>query len=348
MLTSKLPKKASGAMSLTDPTLLSLDDLFDLQQAADMLLCSVCKVNTVKPTLEAERKMSNTIIKSWKAAARSALGEELTTLLGKRFNRVNINQFIRALGIKLSAPLSREQQQVIKGRIRQIWRSAKQLTSRSVGVKFSFTQRDRRAITAINRQQVFWVNNFYSDHLSDRIRAVSNDVLLQQGLGRREAGKALRQALQQEFGLKPGGKSPFALEVPARYAGNPDLYFEGVASTSSHQARTFGKMTAFDQAEVKAFRLVNPDDERTGVICQQMSGQEFTVASGVKQMNDVLGAKDPADVKNIAPWLSGQQIKDALDGAKTGSRQATARLENAKIILPPFHAFCRTEPVAIN
>jgi hypothetical protein len=183
--------------------------------------------------------------------------------------------------------------------------------------------------------------------MSDRIRAVSEDVLLRQGLPQAEAGRVLRKALRDEFGLGKG-RSIFAPSVPAKYAGNPDLYFRGVAATASHQSRTFGKMHAFQEAEIISYRLENPQDRRTGAICSQLAGQVFTVQSGVSHMNRVLDAEDPTDVKNIAPWLSGEQISQTLGGARIGSGDASDRLAAAGVVLPPFHQMCRTEPVVLN
>lgn len=321
--------------------------LSDLQFSLDSLLCTIFKVDTVTPTLALEHQMSKLITKAWESVATKTLNAELKVLMKKPFTSKNINSFVLAMGKTLSTPLTKAQIELVKGKLSQIWKEAKRLTSKPLSIKLSFSQVDKRAVAALNNHQVFWIGDFYSTHLSKRIQAVSGDVLIKQGLGRVEAGKELRSAIEKEFGLVSGGRSKYAPKVPAQFAGNSAKYFEGVASTSAHQARTFSKMTVFRQANVKFFRLINPNDKRTGTICQQMSGQEFSVKVGVSQMSKVLGAKNPKDIKKISPWLSGTELVTILDGAEKGSSKASANLSNANITLPPFHAFCRTEPVAI-
>lgn len=325
-----------------------LSSLFNLQTEVDSLLCMVLKVSTVKETRGIQARMTTIISKAWKSAAASAINSGVSKLLKGSFTNTRINSFLRGLGIKLSKPLTTKQRALLRTQLDRIWKISKRIGAKEAKVKVSFSAVDRKAVAAINRHQVFWIGDFYNDKLSQRITAVSRDVLLEQGLSHREAGKELRSALRQEFGIVPGGKSKYASDVLARYAGNPDLYFEQVASTAAHQGRTFGKLQSFTEADVTVFRLTNPQDERTGSICSQMHGQTFAVQTGVDQMNKLLSAKDPTDVKNTAPWLSGPQIEERLDGARRGSRDASERLAEAGVILPPFHSKCRTEMVIVR
>ena len=325
----------------------SLPALADLNSQIDHALASVFKVDTTKITRKLEEQLASRMSSGWISAADRGLSATLPSLLQGTPTLAKINSFVAALGVRLASPLTEAQVASLQANLRQIWQAAKRVGAKEAKIKFSFNQADARAVQAINRQQVFWVGDFYSTHLSERIQAVSGDVLLQQGLPRQEAGRQLRDALQRELGIKEGGRSAFARNVPARYAGNPSLYFEELASTTAHQARTFGKLTAFSEAQIVSYRLINPDDDRTGVICQQMSGQVFSVAAGVRHMNRILDAENPADVKDIAPWLSGKELTDILGSSKPGSTSATDKLQNAGALLPPFHSKCRTEVVIL-
>lgn len=328
-----------------NPTNLTTEELCDLGSAIDSTLCVVLKVAPRRESEIIEGRIASTIGRAWKSTANAATNSGIAKLLKGPFTDRRITSFLKSLGVKLKTPLTKTQIKVIEKRLQSIWRIAKKWAAKEAKISFSFSHVDQRAVAAINRHQVFWVGDFYNDKLSRRIRAVSEDVLLRRGLSHKEAGAVLRRTLRREFGILPGGKTRFAPTVPARYAGNPDLYFRQVASTAAHQSRTFGTLTAFSEAGVTSYQLINPDDERTGQICQQMSGQVFSVQTGVRQMNRILGAKDPKDVKKIAPWLSGDDIEAALAGARTGSQQATDRLAAAGAILPPFHALCRTDIV---
>jgi hypothetical protein len=328
---------------------LSDDQLVDLGAEIDRTLCAILKIDSVKPTLPIEQKIAETITKAWKAAARKGLVAPLKRVLSGKATESKINTFVKALGLKLANPLTKRQIKLLTSRLKKIYQIAKDIGAKEAKVAgLRFNLADQKAVRAVAKHQVFWVGDFYTTHLSERIRAVSSDILIKQGLGRVEAGKVLGEALKREFGLIPGGRSPFAPNVPAAFAGRPDDYFKGVASTASHQSRTFGKISAYNEVGITSYKLVNPNDKRTGKICQQMNGQVFSVQTGVAQMNSIIEAEKPEDVKEVAPWLSAKQIRETVGNAKPGSQDATDRLSAAGAVLPPFHMLCRTEVVVLR
>jgi hypothetical protein len=337
-----------GGSVQIDLSSLSVDDLHDLNSEIDQTLCAIFKVSTNRATRGVEEKMRKAISTAWKSTAGSASRAGMKELLSKPVTQKSVDKFLRSMGIAMATPLTAAQIKLVTGYLRQIWRISKQLGAKEAKIKFSFTQVDRRAVKAISKHQVLWVGDFYDAHLSKRIRAVTEDVMIKQGFGRRQAGPILRKALGRELGLTKGGVTEWASSVPARYAGNPDLYFTQLAATTSHQSRTFGKLTAFNEAGIVRYRLVNPNDERTGKICQQMHGQTFTVQVGVKHMGRILDAEKPEDIKRIAPWLSGDELESKLHGKRPGSPDASDALTRSGAILPPFHPLCRTEVVVLS
>lgn len=338
-----------GAQIL-DTAQLTDGDLFELLLTIDSSLMCIAKASskTPKASLIIESKLSKMLTVAWKSVANATLNKALKPLVTKTLNNRTINAFLKKFDIALKTPLNKKQISILGESIKTIYKSSKKVAAKEIKSTFNFAMRDTRAIKAINKQQVLWVGDFYNTQLSGRIRGVTEDIMLKQGLSQGEAGKVLKGALRREFGIKSGGKTGFAPSIPARYAGNPDLYFEQLAATASHQSRTFGRLEAFRNGGIKRYRLINPMDEVTGQICQQMHGQEFSVNTGVRQMDAMLGATKPDDVKAIAPWLSGPSIEEELDGAHAGSKAATDRLSRAGVILPPFHPKCRTDPVAIG
>lgn len=337
------------ARHLLDLSLLPVEALADLREATDGLLCRVTKVNARRLAMAIERKMGASISQAWKAGAASGLQTGIGRLAAGPFTGAAISAFLRGLGIQLSTPLTPQQQQVVEGNLRSIYRVSKQDAVTAARGRFMFGEPDQLAIAASGNQQMFWVDSFYSEQLSTRVSAVSRDVLLEQGLSHREAGPVLHKALRQEFGLVPGqAASPFAPSVPARYAGNPDFYFQQVSSVAGHQSRIFGKMTGYNDAGVRRVQLVNPNDERTGTLCQQMNGQVFTVNAGMARMSKIVGAASPDEVREEAPWPTADTVADELAGTQPGSRAATTALEGMNTILPPFHPLCRTEVVILD
>lgn len=339
----------SQHLSRTIARKLPLDDLAELSLEIGQTLAVIFKVSTTRATIGTERKMAKAIDAAWKRAANSSLNQGLNQLFTRgEVTQQRLRNFLRKLDVDLAGPLTAAQVRVLRSRLRSIWRTSKRIAAREVKVKVDFSLVDTRAIAALNQQQVFWVGDFYGDKLSRRIAAVSEDVIFRQGLDSREAGRVLRQALDREFGITAGGATRFASAVPARYAGNPDFYFRQVASTASHQARTFAKITQFSEAEITRYRLINPNDERTGRICRTMSGQVFQVQTGVRHMQRILTASNPKAVKGIAPWLSGEELEEVVEGERKGSTGAADALARSGAILPPFHSLCRTEPVVIS
>lgn len=327
----------------------SLDDLCEAEDAIEGTLQIVLKVGTVGPTSATEAKLAKEMLGAWKRAADKGLVSQLGALLRGRVTEGRISTFVKKLGLGLKNPLTKKQIEVLKSRLTSIWKTAKRIAAKEAKTVFSFTQVDAGAVAAIGRHQVFWVGNLYDQHLSTRIAAVADDVLLRRGLPQAEAGRVLRQALMQEMSLRPGGRSRFARAIPSRYAGNVDLYFRQVAANAAHQARSFSKMVAYKEGGIVRYQLINPNDRRTGQICQHMHGQTFTVSQGLGQMRSMMAATKPDDIKAAAPWLSAEELDDALQGTQRGSQAASDALANADAsVLPPFHPLCRTEPVVID
>lgn len=253
---------------LLDLASLSTEELAHIGEEVEATLTTVFKVNTRRASLSFERRMSDAVGKAWKKTANVALTSSLKKLLKtKKFTAKTIKAFLARIGVALKSPLTPAQVEILGSRLESIYKIGKKLAAKEAKFSFSFRAKDLRAIKAINRQQVFWVGDFYSTHLSERIAAVTDEILLQRGLGQKEAGKELHKVLRQEFGITKGGKTNTALQVPARYAGNPEHYFRQVASTVAHRARTFGKINAFSEAGITRYRLLNPMDSRTGRVC---------------------------------------------------------------------------------
>lgn len=322
---------------------LTTDELARLSGELGLTLGAVFKVDKKRVARGIERQIATETERAWKGAVRDALTEPLRELLRKPVTAARLDNFLRKLGLGLKDPISPRQQKLLTSRLEAIYRIGKERGARDAGMRANFSLVDQRAVQAIGEHQVFWIGDFYSEHLSNRIQAVSRDVLLEQGLSHAEAGRVLRDTLSREFGLKPGGPTNAAPATPPGFAGKTDAYFKGVASTVAHQSQTFGRLRAFSDAGVIRYELVNPMDERTGEVCQHLNGQVFQVNVSVDHMNKLLAAKDPDEVRRIAPWHSGNEIKEILGDTARGSSEAYQALFRAGAMLPPFHNNCRTD-----
>jgi hypothetical protein len=338
-----------------DTSTLALDELLTLQAALDGILFApiLKRLDPLKVTAQVEAQLAKGYMQAWQVSAGGALADnfrELVATGGAPMTQARIDSFAARMGVSLKKPLTPRQVKLIDARVRKAYEISKKATQvQELKVKPSFSLRDTKAIKWIAREQVLWMGDFYSSQLSERIRAVTSDALLTQGLSNREAGRAL----QREMGVRAGGKTALAAQVPARYAGEEgvELYFRQLASVASQRARVWSKISAYHGAGVISYRLTNPNDRRTGQICQQMSGQVFTVQTGVDHVERMMNAKTPDEVKAVQPWISGETIaadmKAAGNPAK-GSDDATRVLQERGAILPPFHPLCRTEPVILS
>lgn len=333
----------SFLFKLEDFSSIDTDTLFDVRDSVHDLLCEIAKASTVQSTQALEESMYQAISEAWETSANNAISDNIEVIKGS-VSRRSIKKFLGNISKALSTPLTPRQHKIAQRHLLSIWRIAKRTVSRSFDFSPSFSQFDSTAVKILNNHQMYWIGNFYSDHLGKRISKVAREVLIEKGLGHEHAANSIRR----ELGLIEGGKTSYAKSVPSKYAGNPKLYFEQVVSNAAHQARTFSSITAMDEAGINLFRLSNPMDRRTGQKCQIMNGQTFTVKSGKAQMLNVLSADTPDKVKEASPWLSLSELKSVVGGAEKGSDKATASLEDAKVILPPFHGKCRTEVIAVT
>lgn len=191
---------------------------------------------------------------------------------------------------------------------------------------------DRRAIAALQTDQMIWVGNFYNKQLRTAIRETIKPALLE-GLGRRDAGVKLREMLESGFRH---------ISVPNGFRGTDAQYFEGLAANTITTARVRGQIASFSELEVARFEINNPDDERTSEICQHMLGKQFEVSTAVDQIAKVSGSTNPADVRAAAPWLSYSKLLEISPKAHQVSDSDMKRLVAAGFVLPPYHFKCRS------
>lgn len=324
--------------------------LADMQHEADETLSCVAKVKPTTRVRSIEHKMDRAIVEAWKKVANASVIEEVGNLLESNvINEEKISDMLTQIGIKLSEPLTSQQWEIIYERLKIIYTISKKEAVGKFKGKFVFGQPDELAVKASFKQQKMWIKDFYSSELSERISAVSRDVILESGLSHREAGNELMQALSKEFGLTPGNeKSIYAPEVPARYAANPEFYFQQVSSVAGHQARIFGEITGYEDSGVQTVELSNPMDERTGKICRMLNGQRFDLPAGLKQMRLLMDAEDPGEVRAVSSWVTPSALSNSLTGTSSGSQEATDALVGMGVLLPPFHPMCRTEILVVN
>lgn len=308
---------------------LSDDELMALASEVDQTLFTILKIETVRSkTLAVEERLSDGTTKAWKQSADKALTAALPKV---GTSQAKVNAFLRSLGGKMKKPLTKAQQKWVRQRIDQMYKTAKRISAKAANVKATFSLVDTNAVKAIGQHQVLWIGDFYSEHLSTRIRGVSEEIMLKRGLSNREGGKALRAALKREFGITPGGKTSIAPQIPARFAGNPDLYFRGVASTAGHQSRTFGSMRAFSDAQIVRYEIINPNDSRTGQICFAPETPILRVDGNFSSICDIMVGDEVVTTKGYRARVVRKTKRMSGDWVRLGDELVTP---NHEILTP--------------
>lgn len=191
-----------------------------------------------------------------------------------------------------------------------------------LGFALDFGIADKDAINGLANSGLFWIGEHYGDALdNDAILQVVKTTMLQEGLGREEAGKRLAELL--------GGQIK-----------RSDSYWTGFAATIATRARSFGALSAMASSGAYRYEYVNPMDERTSDVCRALNGKLFMVSGGIALRDQLLQADTPEDWKAISPWPKLTDLH--TDGDLSAKMLSPGALQSAGIAWPPLHFHCRS------
>lgn len=295
-----------------------------------------------------EARLAQGLIKDWKGEARKAVEEGLRILREREASRITeaeLRTMLSAFDTRLSGFGEMERARIERA-VMGIYDLSRKDSARRAEVKPHFNLMDKKAKEVVSEDQVYWVGRYYSDQLSEKVRKVAEEIAINQGLGRKEAGDALEKAIRSEFGIAEPGRPPVMpeVEVPSGFKGGPQAYFEGIASIVNNRSRTFGNLESFVEAGVTRYTIMNPLDERTCKFCRFMNGKSFQVEHGVRLRERILKARSPEEVKEVAGWKTIDEAMEMLrirDEETTLSEAHLERLAQAGLNLPPHHLSCR-------
>jgi hypothetical protein len=185
-------------------------------------------------------------------------------------------------------------------------------------ITFNMAPIDQAAIVWLQQHNMFWIENYYSNTLSDLISSIVEKGL-EEGLGRLDVAADLKDFFDGYPGV--GNK--------------PESYWNIVSSSGMSRSRHFGSVQGYVDAKIVNLVVMAVMDERTSEICREMNGRRIPVARAVEQRDQMMAAKDPEDVKAIAPWPK----LEAIQGKSTEDIMAQG------VRMPPYHGRCRTTVV---
>jgi len=201
-----------------------------------------------------------------------------------------------------------------------------QKASRKPGLEIDFNLVDEDAVAVTEKLTVQSAGRYFPEQMAPKTSAVIRRVVLEQGLGIREASVVLDAELRAALGID------FSAVVPTQFRSNPQNYFETLAINASTQATGVGRMIAMNDAGVEKFRIIAVLDRATSAICRKLDGQEFAVSNGMAAVDKFLKV-DSLD-----------ELESFMGFSKTDSAPKWATEGKG---FPPFHHRCRTTVVPV-
>lgn len=290
-----------------------------------------------------------------------------TTVLNEKIVDTIMENFTHYLGSGLAE--IPEVKSTVKNLITESWKKGKdrayQFAAR--GPKWEWQLIDQQAVNHLTRDTTFWIGKQFGNNIGPRIAEISRIVGIESGLGRREVGKALRDAFENE------------LKIPMGFRGSPLNYYTGLGAAAQNRAINWGAITGFRERGVAYYRWEGSLDERQCPICSDLDGKEWKTEWSVEKIERAIESQDPDYFKKNMPWVgfdqgraskngwepskmtypqgipikpqsgsekgraSGLYIKDPDSGKKTYLADKNGRLKNTKeladmgIVSPPIH-----------
>ena len=215
-----------------------------------------------------------------------------------------------------------------------IYTSFKSYHSGILRIQTSFFILDEKVVKYLANEGPYWLSNFYSTHLSQRISEIGRIIALDGSIGLEQGSMLMKSVLEKEFSLIGGGTA-FPSEFSAPFSGKAKNYFDIVSANAAVKARSFSNVLAFEQANVETFEFSAVLDNRTSEICQYMHGRRFSTVTAVDLIDKVVNADSPDEVKGITPWVSRKSAVNIGGNGITESQNEN--LANAGVMIPPLH-----------
>jgi len=226
-----------------------------------------------------------------------------------------------------------------------------------LAISARFSALDRRVVQHIVGSSANFVRDEYgrrADVFGQRAREVVAEGLAA-GLGRADIAAELETAARAALIQR----SPF--------------YWETVAGSFVGRGRSYSEVASYAEAGIQRYQIIAVLDEQTTAICRWMNGKVFSVRSGLDRFAEVEAAKDPEEIKRLAPWVrergtgdrrllyvdhaSGRHDLAVVQRNAVGRRDDVGAfralrgddaLPGLGLSSPPFHGLCRTGTLAMT
>ena len=180
----------------------------------------------------------------------------------------------------------------MKKNIERTWKTGKKYSAQKVG-RLAPEARliDTKAQEYLQKDSRFWLRHRWDSHIRVKIAETARRVGIEEGLGRREVGRAMARAFRGVCSENP-------------------YYWEVVGSAATIRSRTWSHYTTLDQLEIEESVWMTVGDERVCSVCRPLDGVSFSVKKGISNMEACMEAEDPFEARNISPWIAYDRKKE--------------------------------------
>lgn len=262
--------------------------------------------------LELEEQLRDELASAWTAQGVDAANEILSALAtgSTELTVTEIEQALAVLAGKMGPAFITEATPILKTVLPDVYNIGREAFVQEP----VFDLVDTRARDWLVQDNAYWIGEHYGSEVGPRIAEVVQKEVIEAGLGRGEAARALEEIFGDQFGPKSSS------------------YWEVVATTGCTRSRNFGAVGSFVEAGFEEIEAVAVMDERTSPICVYLNGKVWKTEWAVQQRDAMLAAKTPTAARAASPWLP----EDDIVGKTTEELQALG------VVLGPYHARCRT------
>jgi hypothetical protein len=200
---------------------------------------------------------------------------------------------------------------------------------------FDFSLSDERALTQLRRHSTLWIRDgagrpYSSPAVSRAIRERASQMV-DEGLDPEFIGQELLGDVERIYGV-------------GSFSDKSAMYWGGVVDYAGTISAVRGQVNTMVDLGVERYEIVNPMDERTTPICQQLNGKVYLVDRARDHFNRLDGATTVDEVKAIKGFTG--RLPDSLT-LPTGSdpksiEERSGELSRLGLLVPPFHFRCRS------
>jgi len=259
-------------------------------------------------------ELQDLLVREWNAVTSEAIRDVIRAVNNRdAFTAAQLDEMISALRPRLGSAFANK----VAAPMLELQASTFGIGMEDIlSFKPSFNLVDNRALEALARYATYPVLHHFDNQLETKIRDFGAQII-EQGLNREEAGKLF----EDEFAKK--------------YNVNSFRYWQGYANHVVTRSREFGRVNAYERAEIEFVEVRAILDHRTTEICRHMHGRRIKVSELVSIRDAMMDNTDPEAISDLVPWASAKEI----------SQTKTKDLPSGAI-MPPYHFNCRTRTVA--